>query len=242
MLRSRSEVCTESSTCAWSSLACWMLPKAYAATVFQKEPWIPWNTPHKGAGHFCMVRIMKSNGYEFMGYLRIYKTLQNDIIVINNLSFEVGWKFMGQPPDLRVEKRICAIQNCNILVGSIFSYKPIWGDSGVSCNFIQWHRFLQSLLGIQAGGKFHEIPSSEMIFPTDSPSKIWAFRLPARFGLVSPSAGPQNDSETDQNRTALSFQIQQKDGSREDEETTSGSLNPTNPSPQPVPKHYKYTQ
>ena len=99
-------------------------------------------------------------------------------------------------------------------------------------------------------------------FPT-IPRPKWAFRLPARFSLIAKGLFLLSDSVLGcvskawyppvpvpkmiqkQIRTGLPCPFrytQQKDGSREDEETTSGSLNPTNPSPQPVPKHYKHTQ
>jgi hypothetical protein len=63
------------------------------------EPWITWSTPRQGSRPFLYGEIMKSAGYEFMGYLRIYKTLRDDIIVINNLSFGWLWlKIYGTPP------------------------------------------------------------------------------------------------------------------------------------------------
>ena len=127
-----------------------------------------------------------------MGY-----NIQYHIIMhrINLVSFV--WTFLGQPPDLRVEKRVCAIQNCHVLVGSAFSHKPIWGDSQVSCNVCQGHGFVQSPLGIQADigntWKYQEI--TFFTFPRFiSPSKMsvpfvsQVLSVACSCCLVSPSA------------------------------------------------------
>lgn len=91
-----------------------------------------------------------------------------------------GWKFMGHPPDLRAEERMCAIQNCYILVGSTFSYKPIWGDSGcpvISLNETDSCKAFWEFKLALGNSPFRDD------FPT-IPHLKWAFRLPARFILI----------------------------------------------------------